>query len=664
MVRLRPKFKVSQRIGPYVLLEFIGQGGLGEVWRAEKEGYVLVSTQCALKVFSNTYYMDKTAVIKSAELWKSASPHQNIVPILEAAEYGENLVIASEYHPEGNLEAWLRCQPGKAATLAIAVDMTVGVLEAIKHLHTRPEPLLHRDIKPANILLLGGAPRLIDFDLARVEVETWTGSSAGTPAYMAPEAIDSNSRTPQVDLWSAGVILYELIAGKKPFDDQQSIIHAEPVALPNSVPQGVQEVISRALQKDPSERYASAAEFQSALRQAYKVVEASIREMLEGVTVPRGQGGVQFEIVLTRAEQEMFTNNAHRDIELVRELMQEDLDRLGFNRTVWKLVLISFRFRARAFSGTYYSALKCAFLKKSPENIPNYPDWEEAAERSQTKLREWLSEKDRATLQNYLNRDLALITRDCSNSAINDQSPGEKTQSDEWSIFLERSRERINIFFNAYSDVLLATAFREMNDIWEGRFRSEQEMRAALNVDARPDTQYELTFTRKQLEMFHRRAKRDMEIIRGLVEGVDRNTWDYVIRHFEIRIKALVGNYDILLRSAVMRAAPQEMLCADWEEEEKAAQANIRRASEDDYPILQEYLSRDVEIVMTEFSRQPIIEEGSRKEGSKEFYSLSEIIQRRVQLLRDSYSNTLLAMGVRELKDTWSYELDFFPNRS
>src|SRR4029079_1070965 len=104
---------------------------------------------------------------------------------------------------------------GAAPSIDKAVRMTSGILAGLEHLHTKR--IVHRDLKPANILLQGETPRLADFGIARVLKSTaHTGSIAGTPCYMAPEAFDGD-RSEQSDMWSTGVILYRLLSGRLPF---------------------------------------------------------------------------------------------------------------------------------------------------------------------------------------------------------------------------------------------------------------------------------------------------------------------------------------------------------------------------------------------------------------------------------------------------------------
>ena len=150
--------------------------------------------------------------------------------------------------------------------------MTRGILTGLAHLHQRR--IIHRDLKPDNILLQGDTPRLADFGLSRVFKSTnFSANIAGTPVYMAPEAF-KNRRNEQTDLWSVGVILYQMLSGRLPFegDDIPTIYVAvrneEPAPLPATVPLWLREIVARSLSKDPGQRYLGAVEMRRDLNEA------------------------------------------------------------------------------------------------------------------------------------------------------------------------------------------------------------------------------------------------------------------------------------------------------------------------------------------------------------------------------------------------------------
>jgi serine/threonine protein kinase len=257
------------QIGPYTLTTKIGEGNFGVVWLGERRTSI-VTTRFALK-FPKDAALKIEAIKQEAEVWMQASGHPNVLPIIEAESYDGQVVIVSEYVTDGSLKTWLEQHDGKAPSIEAAVEMTLGILAGLEHLHERG--IIHRDLKPDNILLQRGTPRLADFGIARLLTSVQSRAIAGTPAYMAPEVFDGQ-RTVQTDIWAAGAILYQLLSGRLPFPqpDMSSLFKAlialEPEPLPDSIPQALKNIVARALKKDPLARFQSASEMRQALRTA------------------------------------------------------------------------------------------------------------------------------------------------------------------------------------------------------------------------------------------------------------------------------------------------------------------------------------------------------------------------------------------------------------
>ena len=259
-------FQAQQRIGHYTLLRKIGQGGFGEVWLAEKRSE-FITRQVAIKLPTDDQ-VDKAAIRREAQLWEQASGHPNVLPIIDADVYDGQMAIVSEYADGGSLADKLK-REGKLS-VADAVALTVGILHGLEYLHHKR--IIHRDIKPANILLQGHTPRLADFGISRA-MQTSTISSViiGTNAYMSPEAFDG-ARTPQTDIWSVGVTLYQLLTNKLPFPQGNpsermfAILTQEFEPLPNEIPYILRNAIAQALAKKPASRYQSAQEMRLALQ--------------------------------------------------------------------------------------------------------------------------------------------------------------------------------------------------------------------------------------------------------------------------------------------------------------------------------------------------------------------------------------------------------------
>jgi serine/threonine protein kinase len=252
----------GDRIGHYTLINKIGRGNFGVVWLAEKRTR-LTATPFAIKLPHNED-IDEEAIKQEVSHWQKASGHPNVISLIEADYFDGQIAIVSEYASDGSLESRLKQNGGKALSIEEAVKTTSGILEGLIHLHSKE--IVHRDLKPANILFQGNTPRLADFGISRALKSTNQSSIvAGTPSYMAPEAFNGK-RDKQTDIWSVGVILYQLLAGHLPFTGQDftSLAYAiqsgnsEP--LPESIPQQLHHIVSHALAKDPQHRYKSADE--------------------------------------------------------------------------------------------------------------------------------------------------------------------------------------------------------------------------------------------------------------------------------------------------------------------------------------------------------------------------------------------------------------------
>lgn len=267
--------QAGDKIGPYVLVRKLGQGSFGVVWLAERHG--MVKTQFALKMPLDNE-IDLESFRAEAAIWAKATGHINVLPIIEADVYDGQIVIVSEYLMDGSLSDWLKANFGKAPSTEIAVEMTSGILAGLQHIHS--QNIIHRDLKPANIMLQGITPRLTDFGVARIQSSSIHSQvAAGSPAYMAPEAFDA-VRSLQTDIWSAGVIGYQLLTGRLPFPQTDSmallnaILRQPPAPFSVVAPAALQTIIGKALEKDPARRYQSAAEMRHALITATRATRA------------------------------------------------------------------------------------------------------------------------------------------------------------------------------------------------------------------------------------------------------------------------------------------------------------------------------------------------------------------------------------------------------
>ncbi|CAN5363057.1 hypothetical protein BH20ACI1_BH20ACI1_01530 [soil metagenome] len=265
-------FHENQQIGNYTLIRKLGRGGFGEVWLAERKSK-FVTTKVAVKL-PHDEQVDHEAIKQEATLWEQASGHPNILPIIDADEYDGQIVIVSEYAPDGSLEQWLKTH-GKMP-IERAIETTIQILDGLEFLHSRN--IIHRDLKPANILLQGSRPRLADFGISRALRTTVASQSqniSGTFAYMSPEALDGK-RSIQTDIWSVGVNLYQFLTGTLPFPNKEpsvllaAIMMREYVPLPSEIPQNLQNVVAKALAKLPENRYGSTKEMRGDLQKVLR----------------------------------------------------------------------------------------------------------------------------------------------------------------------------------------------------------------------------------------------------------------------------------------------------------------------------------------------------------------------------------------------------------
>jgi hypothetical protein len=262
--------QANDRLGPYTLVRRLGRGAFGEVWLAERRTS-LATTLVAVKLVVDEH-PDLKAISQESRMWAEAAGHPNILPIIEADVYDGYVVIVSEYAPDGSLQDWLDRHGRAAPSIEAAVAMTAGILSGLEHLHSKR--IVHRDLKPGNILLQGETPRLADFGLARMLKSTpSTSGIAGTPSYMSPETFDGK-RSERSDIWSVGVVLYQLLSGRKPFPQAMvaelvgAILHRPFDPLPPAVPLPLRQVVARALQKDPARRFQTASEMRAVLLDA------------------------------------------------------------------------------------------------------------------------------------------------------------------------------------------------------------------------------------------------------------------------------------------------------------------------------------------------------------------------------------------------------------
>ncbi len=255
------------KIGHYRIIEKIGAGGMGEVYLAEDTE---LNRKVAMKFLPAYLCQDEDCRLRFKREAQAAARlnHPNIVTIYEVGYYNEQPYIAMEYVKGQTLKE--RVEAG-IVRLDRVIDGAIQVCNGLEAAHKAG--VIHRDLKPSNILVdADGRARILDFGLAVVSTGvpiTKTGTTLGTIGYMSPEQIAGHDIDERSDLFSAGVILYELFSGDSPFRKQtdaatfNAILHENPEPLKNRAPDvsdELESIIFKLLEKDPNLRYQSAAE--------------------------------------------------------------------------------------------------------------------------------------------------------------------------------------------------------------------------------------------------------------------------------------------------------------------------------------------------------------------------------------------------------------------
>jgi eukaryotic-like serine/threonine-protein kinase len=284
--------------GRYKVISRVGSGGMADVYLAEDQ---LLGRQVAVKLLHHHFAEDQEFVERFRREASSAAglSHQNIVGIFDRGEWEGTYYIAMEYVAGRSLKTIVR-EEG-ALDPARAIDLVVQILRAARFAHRRG--VVHRDLKPHNVILdEEGRARVTDFGIARAGASdmTLTGSIMGTAQYLSPEQAQGYVVSGASDLYSIGVILYELLTGVVPFDGETAVAIAfkqvsaqarPPSEVNPAVPPALDAVVLRALAKDPAQRYADADEFIAALVREREALPAPSRAPAPGTQGGHGYGG-------------------------------------------------------------------------------------------------------------------------------------------------------------------------------------------------------------------------------------------------------------------------------------------------------------------------------------------------------------------------------------
>ena len=325
----------GREVGPYQIIRHIGSGGMGEVYLAHDPR---LDRPVALKIIRAGLVFDEALLrrFQTEARVASALNHANILTVYEIGQDDEIFFIATEYIDGLTIRERIRAAD---LTLKDVLEIAGQLLSGLEAAHAAG--IIHRDIKPENVIQRhDGALKILDFGIAKllekpspenpstispiVRTETGVGVMLGTIGYMSPEQVRGLAVDVRTDIWSCGVVLYEMLGGQRPFDGQTNadtlvtMLEREPEPLfatrgqtPNALRQ-IQVVIDKALSKEPAGRYQTAAEMRTGLKKIKTALETNkqsggaisaqtnVRD-LQSLAAQKDTSGFRRAIVITMA---------------------------------------------------------------------------------------------------------------------------------------------------------------------------------------------------------------------------------------------------------------------------------------------------------------------------------------------------------------------------
>lgn len=281
---------MSQRIQSYEVMENIGYGGMAKVMKVRHH---ITGEIRAMKMLYEQFAIDPHMRERFEEEARNAGRlrHPNIVQVYDYITEGNNLCIIMEYIDGKPLSKVIGKEVGPIVP-EVAIPIFMQIASAIEHAHNLPKPLIHRDIKPSNILITKDkTAKVTDFGIAKVlggDSHTATGTMLGTLEYMSPEQMNGKDVDQRSDVYSLGMTLYEMLAGRLPFGfgsqdsmlDKIRVINQSKIPDPRDyyphIPEYLVEIIRKAIQKDKNLRFKSVSDFIEAIEIRAHVASPSL----------------------------------------------------------------------------------------------------------------------------------------------------------------------------------------------------------------------------------------------------------------------------------------------------------------------------------------------------------------------------------------------------
>jgi len=318
----------NQSLGRYHILEQLGEGGMAIVYKAYD---TRLETDVAVKVIRTENILPSVLERSLKRFEREAKAlarltHPNIVKVTDFGEHEGRPYLVMEYLPGGTLKQRL----GKPIPWTEAIPILLPIARALDFAHR--QNMIHRDVKPSNILITAdGEPMLTDFGIAKIldddATQDLTGTSAavGTPEYMAPEQAIAKTVDHRADIYSLGVVLYEMLTGRKPFmaDTPMAVLIKQatdplprPIQFAPNLPEAVEKLLLKTLAKNPSDRYHGMAELAAAWQ--------GMMEAKGQASIPVARAEARKKQPVTATIEETLATVDTESLETVDQSMQEE----------------------------------------------------------------------------------------------------------------------------------------------------------------------------------------------------------------------------------------------------------------------------------------------------------------------------------------------------